>query len=260
MYRLYVDEVGDDGLVRVAEAKHRYLSLTGVAMKRDHARDYLVPKFDQIKRTIFRPDPDEPQINFHRKDIIGLKGPFEILRQEDVRARFDQQIIEVFRNCEYAVITALIDKQWMLLQDHWVKTHPYHFLMEVLVEKYTQFLERKGDIGDIMPEGRRSKKDGKLQEAFELVRNNGTRYVLSDRVQSAIRSKNLKFRYKIDNIAGLQLCDLIAHPSHMHTRRHMGHEVTLAPFAEKIKNILVQSKYDRSVYGTIGGYGVKHLP
>ena len=48
MYRLYVDEVGGDDLTHVDKDKHRYLSLTGVAMTIDEARDNLGPRMDLI--------------------------------------------------------------------------------------------------------------------------------------------------------------------------------------------------------------------
>lgn len=43
MYRLYIDEVGTDDMIHLEEDNHRYLSLTGVAMEVNHARDHLAP-------------------------------------------------------------------------------------------------------------------------------------------------------------------------------------------------------------------------
>lgn len=259
MFRLYVDEVGTDGLTHLEKDKHRYLSLTGVAMRVCHARDQLCRNMDWIKANVFEHDPDSPVV-LHRKEIMGLKGPYEILRQEDKRVLFNRAILRLFEVTEYKVITALIDKNWMVRQEHWTKTHPYHYLMEIVVEKYAQFLERQGEIGDIMPESRQAK-DKLLQMAFDAVRSKGTDYVSSARIQSAIRAKSLKFRAKSANIAGLQLCDLLAHPSHIYTRQLMKHKVSLGPFATQVADILVKNKYDRSPNsGKIIGYGIKHLP
>ena len=168
--------------------------------------------------------------------------------------------MRIFETTEYVLITALIDKEWMLRQAHWTKTHPYHYLMEILVEKYVQLLERKHAIGDIMPESRQDK-DALLQLAFDDVRKKGTDFVSKARIASALRGSQLKFRKKLDNIAGLQLCDLIAHPSHIYTRSLMAHDVSLGAFSTEVCNILVASKYDRSPWnGKIVGYGIKHLP
>lgn len=158
MYRLYLDEVGTDDLTHVEKDNHRYLSLTGIAMKLEHAQNVLIPALDRIKISIFDQDPDEP-ICFHRSEILSKKGVYGCLADPDRRSLFDEKILQTIWNCEYTVFTALIDKAWMLKQRHWTKNHPYHFLLEILIERYAQFLETKNDIGDIMPESRQSKPD-----------------------------------------------------------------------------------------------------
>lgn len=259
MYRLYLDEVGVEAIKRLHSDNFRFLSLTGVAMKIDHARDFLQPALNLIKAEVFDQDPDQPII-FHRTDIIGFKGPFEVLRNDLIREDFDRRLLRVMRDANYRVITALIDKRWMVEQIHWNQTHPYNYLMEIIVEKYAQFLKRMSDNGDIMPEARGKKQDKSLQEEFDAFRSNGTRFVNADLIQSHILSKKLKFRTKKDNIAGLQLCDLLAHSSHYTTRQNMGHSVHLGPFSENISKILVFEKYDRSYNGEVRGYGMKHIP
>jgi hypothetical protein len=124
MYRLYVDEVGTDDLTSLVKDRHRYLSLTGVAMKIDHARDYLAPNMDRIKARVFDHDPDSPLV-FHRKEILGLRGPYGALSDTNKRTDFDNSILRLMHGAEYTVITALIDKPWMLKQRHWRKKgHP----------------------------------------------------------------------------------------------------------------------------------------
>lgn len=259
MYRLYVDEVGTDDVTSVDTDNERYLSLTGVAMQTAEARDNLNPRFDALKAEIFDHDSDDPII-LHRKKIVKLNGPFQRLSDEALRAQFDAHIFSAMTDCTYHVITALIDKKAMLRKVAWANKQPYHYLMEVLVEKYVQFLERKNDIGDVMPEARMGKKDERLQSAYLAVRGAGTYYVPRARMQVRIPSSNLKFRYKKDNIAGLQLADLLAHPSHFVIRERMGHAVSLGAFCTKVKALLLASKYDRSGAGTITGYGMKWLP
>lgn len=228
-------------------------------MQVDYVRDEFTQSLDHIKSSVFRHDPDDP-IVFHRKEILGLKGPYGCLRDPEKKILFDRLALNLFQASDYTVITALIDKFWMVQQKHWASNEPYHFLMEIMVEKYTQFLERKGAIGDIMPESRQGK-DSLLQKTFDKIREGGTAYVNSQRIQSAIRSSKLKFRTKSHNIAGLQLCDLIAHPSHIFARWHMDrNSVSFGPFSSQVVSILCRSKYDRSERGGIIGYGVKHLP
>lgn len=259
MYRLYLDEHGVDRMTRVDEDKFRFLSLTGVVMKVDHARDYLVPALNSVKSQVLNEDPDSP-ICLHRSDIRQSKGPFECLKAPKVRELFDQRILRIIREADYVVITALVDKYEMSDKNHWEQTHPYHVLMEVMIEKYVQLLKRKSAIGDVMPEARGNKQDKALQSEFETFKTNGTRFASAKLVQDRIPSNQLKFRTKKNCIAGLQLCDLLAHPSHYAIRKRLGHTVIKAPFGNAVSNILIKHKYDRSDYGKIWGYGAKALP
>ena len=111
-----------------------------------------------------------------------------------------------------------------------------------------------------MPEGRKGKKDSALESAFLEVCQ-GTWYVKRPRIEERLTTtKTLKFRYKRDNIAGQQLCDLIAHPSHMYIRQRQKHPVQPGPFCNQVINLLVTQKYDRSSSGQISGYGIKYFP
>ncbi len=258
MYRLYVDEVGNDDLTHTSEEAHRFLSLTGVVMKIDHARDHLTPSMNWIKSDILDHDPDEPAI-LHRTDIVQRKKGFWRLNDDAVCDLFDRAIIRLITSSDFRVITALIDKHWMLGQKHWTNMQPYHYLMEILVEKYVQYLERMRSVGDIMPESRQGA-DKRLQRAYDGVRDAGTRYVSKDRIESALRAPNLKFRAKKENTAGIQLCDLIAHPSHIYVRQQMNHDVTPGAFCQRVTQLLIDEKYDRSAGGLVRGYGIKHLP
>lgn len=232
-------------------------------MRIDHARDQLAHKMNWIKSNVLKHDPDDPAI-LHRNDIIGFKGHFGCLKDDRTHDLFDRAVIRLMKASEYSVITALIDKQWLLKQQHWKNTHPYHYLMEILIEKYVQFLERQGATGDIMPESRggngKGKVDERLQRACDEVRATGTYYVSRERIENAMRGQKLKFRTKKDNIAGLQLCDLIAHPSHYFVRGRMNHAVQPGQFCLKVQEVLENAKYDRSANGIIAGYGIKHLP
>lgn len=225
-------------------------------MEVSHAALELGPNMNWIKTSVLNHDPDSPVI-LHRKEILGRKGIFTCLNDLERCVLFDRAIIRLMETTNYTVITAFIDKRAMLNKSNWKNKQPYVYLMDILVEKYSQFLERKKDIGDIMPEARGSKKDSALQAAFERTRNNGTYFVSNKRIESAIRSSHLKFRSKRENIAGLQLCDLLAHPSHMNTRKLIGHAVNLGSFCLKVSDIMTKSKYDRSAGGRIMGYGIK---
>jgi len=258
-YRLYLDEVGHDDIGHAHDDGYRYLSLSAVIMDQDYVRDTATPEINAFKSDIFQHDPEETVV-LHRKDIMQKKGPFGVLGDPSLLARFDERLLSYLTVTEYAVITAMIDKRDMIEQTHWQQRHPYHYLMEIIVEKYTRWLIRHDSIGDVMPEERKGKKDKDLQRAYTHVRTWGTNYVPPALINERIPSSKLKFRNKKDNVTGLQICDLIAYPSHANVRRRQGHTVVAGPFSEKVIPILESRKYDRSANGYIPGYGIKYLP
>ncbi|MEO9628996.1 MAG: DUF3800 domain-containing protein [Sulfitobacter sp.] len=254
-----MDEVGTDDLSCLDNDNHRYLSLTGVIIQLSDVDVFLNPALRNIKREVFETDPDEI-VHLHRSDIVRRKKVFGQLNSNAKRELFDGLVLSLVQEADYKVITVLIDKLAMTERRHWENKHPYHYLMEIMVEKYVQFLERQNDIGDIMPEARQGKKDSALQNEYSRIWSDGTRFKSAQDIQGRLRAKSLKFRRKQDNISGLQLCDLIAHASHMYVRSRQSHAVAIGKFSRPIVKVLVEEKYDRSYRGRIEGYGYKYCP
>jgi len=258
-YRLFLDEVGNDDLLHADDDRHRFLSLTGVIMGERYAATTATQRLDAIKARFF--DLPSNRVIFHRKDIMNRRGPFGILRDIFVSDDFDDAVIGYIQDLDFRVITIVIDKLAMRRMTHWKKMHPYHYLMDILVEKYARFLLDRTSTGDIMPEARRGRQDQELQSAFDEVRKNGTDYITSTTIAEQIPTRELKFKSKRDNIAGLQLCDLIAHPSHQFVRQHSHWPVQFSPFAERVMQFVGPYKYHRRIEdGRIVGYGIKYLP
>jgi Protein of unknown function (DUF3800) len=166
-YRLYLDESGNEDIGHLADDRHRFLSLTGVIMDQRYAERVATPRLNLIKKDIFDAEPDE--VILHRKDIMNKNGPFGVLSDEELCTKFDEQLLDFITELRFSVITAVIDKRGMVNMKHWRNQHPYHYLIEILAEKYCRLLESIHSTGDIMPEKREGKKDEDLQKAFEEV-------------------------------------------------------------------------------------------
>lgn len=78
--------------------------------------------------------------------------------------------------------------------------------------------------------------------------------------QERLTSKELKLKRKADNIAGLQIADLIAYPSFKATMLRQKREALPQDFGGKIAAILESGKYRCSPTGRIDGWGRKWLP
>jgi hypothetical protein len=98
--------------------------------------------------------------------------------------------------------------------------------------------------GDVMAESRGGKEDIRLKKSFRTLCDSGTYYIKPDIFANHLTSKELKVKQKSNNIAGLQIADLIAHPS----RREILLENNLIIdnrniFGDKITQILAGKYY-----------------
>lgn len=261
LYRIYIDEVGNHDLHHADDPNQRYLSLTGVILESRYTLETLLPEMDQLKRDFFQRDPDESVI-FHRKEMVNKRTPFHPLLEPQTEQRFNTSLLTKLARWDYLVITVVIDKRAHRDRYQVWHFHPYHYCLAVLLERYVLFLHYGDHRGDVMVESRGGREDGKLKESYARLYQRGTDNIPPERWQERLTSCELKVKPKKANIAGLQLADLIAHPS----RREVLIENQLLvddrdTFGDQICAILRQSKYLRDQRtGRIQGYGKKLLP
>ena len=109
-YRMYVDEVGNPDLKSSDNPNHRFLSLTGVIIDLGYVKNIIHPKLEKLKVAYFNSHPDEPVI-LHRKEIVNRKPPFEALKDEFVRKKFDSELLYYLKKWEYTVVSICLDKK-----------------------------------------------------------------------------------------------------------------------------------------------------
>ena len=250
-YRMYVDEVGNPDLKSSDNPNHRFLSLTGVIINLEYVRTELHSQMETLKKDFFGSHPDEPVI-FHRKEILNAKPPFTKLRNKYFRAIFDKTLLDFLGKWQYSVISVCIDKKkHKEIYEIW-RYDPYHYCLSILVERFVLFLKRNNLCGDVMAESRGGKDDKRLKKSFNNLWENGTEYIKPELFQKVLTSKQLKVKAKIANISGLQLADLIAHPSRLEIlKENKLIDKEFPEFGKKVIQIL-QNKYDSDggeVYG-----------
>ena len=166
-----------------------------------------------------------------------------MIKDSEIRIKFDRKLLELLNAWDYTVISVCIDKKQHKETYKTWRYDPYHYCLAVLLERFVFFLEQTGNRGDVMAESRGGKEDRRLKDSFARLWENGTEYVSPERFQDVLTSKQLKVKPKSNNIAGLQLADLIAHPSRNEILDDNDLlEKDIAPFGGKIIKIL-QSKY-----------------
>jgi hypothetical protein len=245
-YRIYIDEVGNADLGSSSNENHRFLSLTGIIIELDHVAKSVHPDMEALKLKYFGSHPDEPVI-LHRAEMVNAKPPFEVLKNPMIKAAFDAELLTLLKQWDYRVVTVCIDKKRHRETYKVWRFDPYHYCLAVLMERFVFFLDGVDARGDAMAESRGGKEDTRLKASFENLITGGSEYLPGDRFLARLTSKQLKVKPKHNNIAGLQLADLIAHPSRneiLNQQELLGRPI--APFAERVIDLLQGKYYQKS--------------
>lgn len=260
-YRIYIDETGNADLGSSDNPNHRFLSLTGVVVELDHVDCIVHPEMEDLKRAFFDHHADDPVV-LHRKELVNRLGRFHVLSDPAVESSFNARLLGLLGSWQYSVITVLLDKREHRDKYMAWKYDPYHYCLAILLERFLFFLTRNDARGDVMVESRGSKLDVRLKESFRMLVEKGSDFVDAARFGERLTTSELKVKPKHANIAGLQLADLVAHPSRRDALRTFGLlgevQARERPFGDQISAVL-SGKYEQ-YRGSVIGSGLKKLP
>ena len=245
-HRMYVDESGDHVMEpsKWSSPDDRYLGLVGVVVGSQTYRTGIHPGLWRLKQEFFPHDPDEPVI-LVRNRIANKLGPFGVLSNPEVAARWEQRIIEFLQDYVSQIFAVVIDKQAHRDQHGPAAPHPYHYCAAALTEKYGRWLSESGGVGDVMFESRRGREDMELKTAFNQFMVNGPPETLASR--QSISSTQVKLKPKYANITGLQLADLVAYPATRGILMEQGRALANPPSPATRQFIdAIQPKYSRN--------------
>lgn len=256
-YRLYIDESGTHRYKNSEDVKERYLCLNGVIVSSDHNQEFIVPNWDGL-RSIFTEDQDFPAV-FHLTDVMSKKGLFKKLEDEKFRKNFDKRYLEILSLGNFSICSVVLDKKSHLEKYGESAMHPYHYCLNVLLERYVKFLLDCDSYGDVVAEVRGKDEDRLLSSEFQNFYEGGTYYLRAETVQQRLTSKNLKLKTKEARIAGLELSDMLALPMKFLTLYEYQQVSNLSDnfthsVIELIRPKIRRSPYDRN---KIKGFGIK---
>ena len=90
----------------------------------------------------------------HRKELVNKKYPFNSLKDKSTEERFNQEYLKLISDFDYSIVSVLIDKKEHKIKYSTWKYDPYHYCMEIILERFFFFLESKSASGDVMIESR----------------------------------------------------------------------------------------------------------
>jgi hypothetical protein len=191
---------------------------------------------------------------------MSRAGVFAALNDDHLRAEFDARFAALVAEVPAPVFTVSIDKQDHLQKYKVWQFSPYHYVMTCLLERFVLWLNRTGNVGDVMGEARNPTHDAQLRRAFRFFYENGTK-VRPAVIHARLTSKELKLEPKTANIAGLQIADLLAHPAHRSYKFTKLGQPIPNDYGAFLARLLERHSYDRNPKTQqIEGYGRKWLP
>ena len=218
--------------------------LGGVIMDKAYAEGTLPDEIDRFKRELF----GSADIILHTSDIARNRNGFEAMLAPDFRKRFYARMNDLMTNLPYSVVACAIHKEERLSRYGLAAVDPYLLCLDILVELFCFEIGNQRKGGVIVAERRGQTLDRQLELAWLNLKVKGTRRVRGRQIDDRIAG--LSLRSKSDNIAGLQLADLVVSP--------IGRYVLGKPTKGDWE--VIRRKFRRSPQGVVDGYGLVVLP
>lgn len=243
MKLLFIDESGDHNL-SIIDPQYPMFLLGGVIVDSHYLESVLQAAVDRFKIELF----GRTDIVLHTADIVRNRNGFENLKDRPFRDHFRGKLNELIRSLDFSVVACAIRKDQHLGRYGVAALDPYLLSLDILVERFCRDVGANSNGGLIVAEKRNPTLDRELDLAWLNLKIQGTRYLQARDVEDRIVGLNL--RAKKENIAGLQLADLVLSPIGRH----------LLGKADKEDWTIVESKFRRSRNGKVEGYGLVVLP
>ena len=239
---LSLNESGDHNLA-VVDPQYPLFELGGVILDKDYAEGELSERLDRFKRDLL----GRTDIILHTADITRNRNGFERMKDREFRQRFMRGLNVLMEGLSYTVVACAIRKDAHLARYGVAALDPYLLSLDVLVERFCFEIGRSGN-GVIVAEKRDPTLDRELDIAWLNLKVQGTRYIQAKDIESRVIGLNL--RAKSENVAGLQLADLVVSP--------IGRHVLGKPEQEDFR--VVREKLRRNSRGEFRGFGLVVLP
>ena len=243
MKAFYMDESGEWNPA-VRDADYPVFVLGGIIADKDYADGPLTDAVNDFKRELF----GNSDIILHTADIARNRKGFEALQDDAFRRRFYARMNELMRGLEYSVVACAVRK------DEFARHEPgqrdlYRVCLPPLARRFGAEIGDVRDGGIIIAESRSATR---LNRAVETEWQNlkAADADASPSAKIADRIIALNLRRKQDNIAGLQLADLVLSP--------IGRRLTGKPAYDDWR--IVAAKILGSSPGSTGNSGLIILP
>jgi hypothetical protein len=244
-YYMFIDESGEANINK-PDPRFDIFVLCSVIFREDY---YTV--FDKRVKELKKKFFGNEDVIFHSVEMRKKQNAFKVFQNENVLNNFYTDIGAIFTECNYHIISCVINKG-KYKERYPDRNHAYEESLTFLCERAISLIGRKNKEHTIhlCLEKRQNQKDSQLKMYFTNFVKYGTEYYSTDEFKMC--HPKLHFRGKEENTNGLQLADLCAYPI---ARKHLT-PLSPQPTFEIIKPKLYCNHYT----GNYHGLGIKLFP
>ena len=211
-YTLYLDETGDRGLVNF-NPQYPVLGLCACIVDDRVYEPEVVAPLDAFKIRWF----GTARLTLRYSAIMKRTGPYLVLAKPDRMYAFEREFAALVASLPITVLASVINKQEYAADTVAAVRPPkdptwprdlYHVAFDFILERFVEFLEQRRGVGTIViAEARGKREDRQLSEHYYNRRTTPTQFYSTERF--ALLPGRLEFRGKSDQVAGLELADLL---------------------------------------------------
>ena len=207
-YYLYIDECGDQNLESFSPT-FPIFTLCGILVAEDKV-DILNQQVNSLKKRFW----GDKSIILHSRDIRKCQKGFEILFDLNIKQQFYEAVNKILaQNDVYVIVSCSIMKEPYIRQFGKLND-VYGLSLSFVIERAIFCVDNKNPEGEArirsIVERRGKREDKTLLNYYLQLLDRGTYWIDSIRMRN--RMESFEFKWKADDVIGLQIADLVAYP------------------------------------------------
>lgn len=237
MKTLFIDETGDHSLSKIDDSYPIFV-LSGVIVDQAHHDGELADRLNAFKMKHF----ETTDIVLHSKEMTHPQSAksqiYMKFMDADFRRKFYKDFEHLLGRLDVSLVACVIMKNKHFTKYGLEAKDPYLLSFDNLVNRLV--FDLNGDQkGNIVAESRNSVLDNQLEIAYLTARVEGTNKVQAAEIKLKLES-SISFKQKSDNVAGLQIADMVASPIARHflgKPERVGHQLSYESVFGKVRSI-----------------------
>jgi len=200
---MFLDESGDHSLEKI-DGTYPVFVLAGCIFDFTYYTTKVEPAVQALKQKHFSKDT----VILRSYDIRKQKNEFAPLVDKRKREAFYVDLNALLSTMQFTIIAATINKT-AFKQQYADPDNPYHLCFRFILERSIMYLGRQKEQMMLRIESRETHNDRKLAQEYELFRAGNEKF---SKTEIQAKLSDLSFNQKSQNIAGMQIADLVAYP------------------------------------------------